>query len=461
MSDPILDAHRESAHEYIISSPAPISIRDQILRGVAIVKRLQETGEIGKSCPLLVVGAGAGGVSAAIQAATMGISTTLVEQNSAGFTTQRLAATRVIDPTQYDWPLDHCHSARLPWSPSHTALPLSFVAARADHLAIRWQLELRSAIRALPHLDARFNTTVNTVTPSGATLLDVKLSSGAQIKVGAIVNAKGFGNEQCRIEYPPAILCYEGQPFWGPDQFTALNPHKHRVLISGGGDGALQDYLRIVTGLGRAIDIARRCNIPSGILNAIQSAEDRSHRGRSWATNQPAQIRLRHEGLYFIELEQVHLAMVRLLLSLPLGILGLRSLALKDVPVTIVYREPYIPSYYGLNRFLVLLLAQYLKNTYLYPGWVVDSIRPSPGSPHTCTTLMGGQHHASGTYVSGVLVRHDCFEKEHDVRFRASLYPHGAGPTNTTYNVIIVRHGLQTRPSALQRPRHLLPYHQP
>lgn len=461
MSEPILDAHRESDHVYVISSPAPISIRDQILRGVVIVKRLKEAGEIGSHCPLLVVGAGAGGASAAIQAAVMGIPTTLVEQNSAGFTTQRLAATRVIDPTQYDWPLDHCHSARLPWAPSHAPLPLSFVASRADHLAIRWQLELQAAIRTFLHLDARFNTTVNAVTPSRTSLLDVELSSGAHIKVGAIVNAKGFGNEQCRIEDPPGTLCYEGQPFWGPDRFATLNPQKHTVLISGGGDGALQDYLRIVTGLGRAIDIARRCNIPSGILNAIQSAEDRSHRGRSWATNQPARIRLRHEGPYFLELEQTHLAMVRLLLSSPLGMLGLRSLPLKDVPVTIVYPEPYVPSYYGLNRFLVPLLSQYLKNTYLYPGWVVDSIQPSPSSPHTCTTVKGGQHHASGNYVSGVLVHHDCFEMEHDVRFRASLNPHGSGPANTSFNVIIVRHGLQTRPAALQRPRHLLPYHQP
>jgi len=154
--------------------------------------------------------------------------------------------------------------------------------------------------------------------------------------------------------------------------------------------------------------------------------------------------------------------MVRQLLSSPLGILGLKSVPLKNIPVTLVYPEPYISSYYGLNRFLVLLLSQFLTETHLHPGWTIESIRPSSDPPHNCTMMMGGQQHANGTYVSGVLVSHDCFEKEHEVKFAASFnQPFTPAPTNTTYNVIIVRHGLRTSPAALQRPRHLLPYHQP
>jgi thioredoxin reductase len=290
----------------VISGPAPISIRDQVLRGVIIAERLFETREISAKRPLVVVGAGAGGVSTAIHAAARGISTTLVERNNAGFLTQRLATTRVIDPTQYDWPLDHCYIGRLPWAPYHRPLPLSFAAARADQLAIRWQHELRIATTAFPHLTVRFSTTVSSVAPWHRNLIDVTLAPGPTINAGAIVNAKGFGNEQCGIEYPRGTLCYEGQPFWGPDAFTTLNPSKHNVLISGAGDGALQDYLRIVSGFGRAIDIVRHCNIPSSILRAIQSAEDRSHRGRSWATNQPRNLKQKHEGPYFWELEQVH-----------------------------------------------------------------------------------------------------------------------------------------------------------
>ena len=462
MSDPILDAHREDPHHYVISGPAPISIRDQMLRGVTLIDRLLEAGEIGTQRALAVIGAGAGGASAAIYAAARRISTTLIERNNAGFLTQRLATTRVIDPTQYDWPLDHCYIGRVPWAAYHQPLPLSFAAARADHLAVRWQYELRAAAATFA-LTVRFSTAVSNVTPTPADLLRVTFASGGSIDVGAIVNAKGFGNEQCRIEHPAGTLHYEGQPFWGPDKFATLDPNKHKVLISGAGDGALQDYLRIVTGLGRAIDIVKQCNIPSSVLQAIQSAEDRSHRGRSWATNQPAHLRREHEGPYFWELEQVHRAMVSQLLTYPLVRSGLQRLPLKKVPVTIVYPEPYIAAYYGLNRFLVLLLSQYTESTMLCPGWVIDTIQESPPNSHNCTTQVGTQSHANGTYVSGVLVNHECFEKDHQVRFRSLFQPPiSSAPLSTTYNVIIVRHGLQSRlPQALQRPRHLLPYHRP
>ena len=61
MSDPILDAHELDAYFYLLSGPRPISIRDQMLRGVLLVKRLIEAGEISEDKPLLVIGAGAGG----------------------------------------------------------------------------------------------------------------------------------------------------------------------------------------------------------------------------------------------------------------------------------------------------------------------------------------------------------------------------------------------------------------
>src|SRR5438093_1204947 len=107
MSDPFLDAHRLGEFIYTISGPSPISIRDQMLRSVTIVHRLIEAGEIGRSRPLVVVGAGAGGATAAIEAATQGVSTVLVESASQAFLRQAHAATRVIDPTQFDWPVDH------------------------------------------------------------------------------------------------------------------------------------------------------------------------------------------------------------------------------------------------------------------------------------------------------------------------------------------------------------------
>jgi hypothetical protein len=153
--------------------------------------------------------------------------------------------------------------------------------------------------------------------------------------------------------------------------------------------------------------------------------------------------------------------MVNQLLRYPLVRSGLQRLRLKTIPVTIVYPEPHISSYYGLNRFLALLLSAYTGNPSLCPGWVIESVQESPPNSHNCTTQVGTQRHANGTYVSGVLVSHECFENDHEVRFRSLFQPPiSAAPVRTTYNVIIVRHGLQLRASQrLQRPRHLFPYH--
>jgi hypothetical protein len=63
MSDPVLDAHEIGDLIYLLSGPRPISIRDQMLRGLILAERLLENGIISDASPaypLLVVGAGAG-----------------------------------------------------------------------------------------------------------------------------------------------------------------------------------------------------------------------------------------------------------------------------------------------------------------------------------------------------------------------------------------------------------------
>jgi len=129
VEDPVLDAHREDTLQYLISGPEPISIRDQMLRGALVVQRLRDAGEISPARPLLVEGAGAGGATAALMAADQGVPTVLVERGAGAFQAQSLATSRWLNPTQYDWPLDHHHHGRFPWQPFHPHLPLRFGSA--------------------------------------------------------------------------------------------------------------------------------------------------------------------------------------------------------------------------------------------------------------------------------------------------------------------------------------------
>jgi len=97
-----LEAHRVFSHLYLLSpGPSPISIRDQMLRGRLIVEELDHEKIINKDKPLLVVGGGAGGVTAAMFAAEKSIHTTLVEKKLACFSVQKLSS-RYIHPNQYD-----------------------------------------------------------------------------------------------------------------------------------------------------------------------------------------------------------------------------------------------------------------------------------------------------------------------------------------------------------------------
>jgi hypothetical protein len=473
MSDPLLDAHRVAPLTYLISGPQPISIRDQMLRGVLAAQRLYEEGEIDPTGrPLVVVGAGAGGATAAIQAAKMGVEAHLVEKASQGFLTQQLAYSRVIDPTQYDWPLDHCAQGRFPWG-SHSSLPLGFRTDRADRLSMAWNWQLAAWQRRLRRrLHVHYNASLTkppAIQYSGGTRSHIEVEFGSpsiQIPAGALIDAKGFGYEQTAVKNPSGNVCYEGQPFWGPDSFTSLGP-PHEVLISGSGDGALQDFIRVLTGLDRAIDVEQRLVLPDHIRQAIHSAEDRAHRGRSWSREDNRPLRQQHEGPYFRELQLEHRRWVLQALNIRRVKHELNRLV-KDISVSLIYREAYLGCYYGLNRFITLLLAAYLQESRqryrsrpaLYPSCEIASISPSPGSSHrqcinpSGTPLAG---RASGVYASGaVLVSHACFGQPHDVTFKTTFCP-----PQRMFNVIIVRHGLAGTLVPLQRPRHLLPYHRP
>jgi hypothetical protein len=146
MMDPVLDAHGVLPGFYLISGgPSPISIRDQMLRGWLVVQRLLQNRLIHSDAPLLVVGAGAGGVTAAVWAAENQVRTLLVDRAAAPFGVQKRATTRFLNPTQYDWPVDHWPSGVFPWLPSHVGLPLPYPSDWAADLAVLWTTEFRRA----------------------------------------------------------------------------------------------------------------------------------------------------------------------------------------------------------------------------------------------------------------------------------------------------------------------------
>ena len=93
---------------YIVSKHAPVSIRDQIVRAVYLLERLWATKRLTAESRLLVVGAGACGVTAAIKAAHFGVKDVLlIEEKQEALWLQASCTSRWVDPVQYDWPAFH------------------------------------------------------------------------------------------------------------------------------------------------------------------------------------------------------------------------------------------------------------------------------------------------------------------------------------------------------------------
>ncbi len=470
MNDPFLQAHEAFPLFYWMSLPlSPISIRDQMVRGKMIIDRAFENEILveGQDKGILVVGAGACGVTAAMTAAARNVPTVLIDRGSSAFHLQNGALTRYLDPTQYDWPLDHWQEGNFPWG-ALPAMPLPYQADIAGNVAAFWNISLNNFLSKHKHgskLTILWKTEIKnfTLNPSNASVM-VKLSQAGgssyhRDEFGLVIWAAGHGTETCVVESNSKKVVYRGRPFWSIDYLTrpqcglSVVPE---VIIAGGGDGGLQDFLRAITKCESAKEIYKACKIPSEIERVVQSAEDRAHRCYIWGNPENK----RHDHAVHLMLQADHSAAVQKALKSKQVRAGLKHL-FPNTPdnVRLVYRCSHFENFYGLNRFLVLLIASYLEQVYsmnniLVPNASITDVSSKDG--HSCaSTMIGG-----------------CDGRPHSVEL--SSYPDcrkgiGGPLRKLDANLIVIRYGidsanlkLSTRVrSAITRPRHSLPYHVP
>jgi hypothetical protein len=276
---------------------------------------------------------------------------------------------------------------------------------------------------------------------------------------------------------------YEGIKFWDKDQFVSERcgltiDNTPRIVISGSGDGALQDFLRCVTRINSAIHIynqlfdsilvTRRTNIEA----VVQSAEDRARRCLIWASTRE------QEDCIYQELEDTHKYLISDLLDNDSNIydnLGdlLEVWLNENAKISLVFRRNYFNNYYSLNRFLVLLIAQYLQDRYrhnhtvLYEKREISSITPEG---HRCM-----RKNSQGTWMptkeeNGT---RSCYGREHTVILKDVNDEITTDELTLTANIIIIRHGVnrdsihsvlnqhKKRCSEIIKKQHLMPYHWP
>jgi hypothetical protein len=247
--DPFLRAHERRARIFDISTGLrPGTIRDQIIRGTLLATRAFERGVINRSNGLLVVGAGVAGAACATVAARLGVPTTLINDTRIPFGRQRACTMKRIEPTLYEWPAAHWDQHQYPWRGEPAALHMAQLIA-AD-LAELWERRLheeasRGRLRLVfdtvidaPPTPLELGYSVPLITRTAAGVMTHR----EEVTVGMIVFAHGPGVER-DIDTPDALRSFA---FWERDPLSDASLASATVLISGGGDGALQDFLRAV-----------------------------------------------------------------------------------------------------------------------------------------------------------------------------------------------------------------------
>lgn len=463
MSDPFLRAHRHSSKLFSLAGRTPLSIRDQVLRAQTLVERLLTSKALSPGDSLLVVGAGAAGATIAVLAARSGVRVTAVDTNRFPFGVQRLCTSRWVDPVQYDWPLSHSGRSHWPQAFPSPAVPFGFQAARASDIARLWATRLNIE-RRNPNLRVEFKTRLeklpkpSAAAPGKLDAVTEKSGQPAQTRqFDIVVLAVGMASERTdvpNVATAPKGPRFEGVPFWKRDDFETAGfglpaPFAHRVLISGGGDGALQDYIRLMTGNRSALELLNKVLAASGFSPALQrlmflslsEAEQEVERAGQW-NETAAQDHGRLSALHKLHHGIVSRWQATPAWSAMKGVLLGEMTGRPFDQVLLVHSCDHFSSCYALNRFVALLIDEvvliHLGRNSIVPGHRLRAARPLPSAPHTC-----GPH---------------CWGPDHEVEIETASTCFGkSGPAvRMRVSGLVVRHGINKHTSAAWL-RHILP----
>lgn len=380
-----------------------VSIRDQIVRAQLVVRDLARADRNLEN--LMIVGAGVAGLSAALYAAEQGICNVVVlEAGNEPFSLFKGVTNRHVGPFMYEWPNSFYNDQSYPshdrtpwtafanspfvWSSKHpcsadqlaklltqalkdrlAALPpnlrpLIFVnvpkakirndiRAFASAEGARHQARLQGHALPLPHaVDLQDEQTWPSSTATATPLFPqyVLLAGGmgqedlSLVKKDAGDTPYTGGNPVPRVDCPS---------FWANDRLLEAATCNHRVAVFGGGDGALQDVLRALTGRAHPLQLLHELQRVASVKRLLMSVSADLHaldrQGRQFAT----WTTRNHE---FEGLDWACRGIAERLARNPRVIRRVGQLLRHGTGhVTLIVRESYFDKAYLLNRFMVHL----------------------------------------------------------------------------------------------------------
>ena len=305
-----------------------VSIRDQLVRGQMAVRDLKRGDDQLES--LLIVGAGIAGMSAALTAAELGVkNVVVVEVADQPFALLRGVVARHVGPFMYEWPSPFYDDQSYPdhrrtvWN-GRTISPLSWKSKRpccAAHLATLLTDEVKSRLaslsaRGLPspticvgesahritsfvgsfarseagRAMSRLQNRTPSPTPVFGYYNSIQWPDGkpaaATITPQYVFLAAGMGLEDRLLSKTGAP--FVGKKFWENDDLLDPGTANRRISVFGGGDGALQDVLRGLTGYEHPLQLLEFLEAWAPVKNALRRATpdllSADRQGRQFAT---------------------------------------------------------------------------------------------------------------------------------------------------------------------------------
>lgn len=395
--DALLDLFQLETPEvgvFRVGQYSPVSIRDQVVRAAYLMERLWAKGWLTEDTKLLVVGAGAAGVTAALEAVDLGVVNIVVaDLSDRALTLQAPCTSRWLDPTQYDWPAHHWADSVWPITelanralppvqhPYRTAQSLPPPVALKAGTATAWSSDFDrpfSFRHVKGDIDFKPWTKVTSWTPTGGsprfTVDLVGCRPGypalkSTIDVDIIIFAGGLGQERTRVPMFSTSHSYVGPDFWSLDKLEdldfGLGSVPNGVLVSGTGDGSLQDYVRLVSGKKSAREVwdALVAVLPSAWLSELSSLchwEDHSRRSAAFAPEffdaceHLERLHWRYQNLVERLLKTKDWNAVETALD---ALIGTRPAD----KVFIAQKGTHFDSCYPLNRIVTLFLVEHLR----------------------------------------------------------------------------------------------------
>jgi hypothetical protein len=458
-----------------LSGLRPVSIRDQLLRSTALIDALLNRKKIGKDYPLLVFGAGVAGINAALRAEAHGVQVDVIERSDRLFSSF-FRSKRAINLTEYDWPNPPDALPRWKEVPLVPSLPKEMRSIVGAALVPRWIRLCAKHVgdKSDEHRNFPINVfftyradefEVNNVFETNSPedrLLDVKGPWNGREqpyttrKFGAVLFCLGPGPEKIAEQRDPDTRLIPGKwsGFSGPDYWKdadRMDVQRSKyprdissVIISGGGDGGMQDFQRIVTGsygaelLDQLEKVSTRLRsmpsrrirskeiLPHDALLRFVAADDAGRRACCWALNGSGENAANWHRMYYRQIKMLVRAWPKQARDDLARALFRPELLDKALKVRWIMASPNIGTGYALNRYLSLLLLALRPSLprgqiIFQPSSYIEAIKPVDPQVHQCDA----EH------------PRNCMGKLHTVWIRR-----GTQKYKRNVNLIIIRHGL-------------------